>query len=336
MANVNNLPQVQATAMQTAVLPPPAAGAATQAAAPRRSFKSFVDAMDDFSADRRDVAGMRQMLSMQQDNERAAQTAARPAPQGAVLRSFAPDQGQPEVPVVRGPAPQPAAPADNRGLADPYAAMPRMPAPSVPTIAAPAADKPGVAPSGVVPGLPGLPSLPGLPPQQTSKAPAADIPLLVLDPAKINPAAGNRGDRIVGFMPINQTSAAAPVDADASATAAAAADQDLPPQLRSPMVDQVRQATRSGTRPGLSEDAMARMKAAAERRKAMAPPMPPKLMAQEARWDRDAWTATVNGTTPATGAGSVLPKLPQLPEAAVAQAAGAQQASVLPRLPGTP
>ncbi len=102
------------------------------------------------------------------------------------------------------------------------------------------------------------------------------------------------------------------------------------------MVDQVRQATRSGTRPGLSEDAMARMKAAAERRKAMAPPMPPKLMAQEARWDRDAWTATVNGTAPATGAGSVLPKLPQLPEAAVAQAAGAQQASVLPRLPGTP
>ncbi len=109
-----------------------------------------------------------------------------------------------------------------------------------------------------------------------------------------------------------------------------------PPQLRSPMVDQVRAATRGGTRPGLSEDAMARMKAAAERRKAMAPPMPPKLMAQEARWDRDAWTATVNGTTPATGAGSVLPKLPQLPEAAVAQAAGVQQASVLPRLPGTP
>jgi hypothetical protein len=332
MANVNNLPQVQASAMQTAVLPPPAAGAsAPGAAAARRSFKSFVEAMDDFSFDRRDVAGMRQMLSMRADAERAAQTAARQAPQGAVLRSFAPDQGQPEVPVVRGPAAQPDAQAPSRPMADPYAAMPKLPSVSVPSVLPPAASAPAAIQSSVVPALPGLPQ------QTAAKAPAADsgIPLLVLDPAKINPAAGNaRGDRIVGFMPISQTSAAAPVGADAATLASATADQNLPPQLRSPMVDQVRAATRGGTRPGLSEEAMARMNAAAERRRAMSPPMPPKLVAQEARWNRDAWTATVNGAAPGTGTPSAVPSLPQLPEASVAQASMAQQASVLPRLPG--
>lgn len=335
MANVNNLPQVQASAMQTAVLPPPAAAAsAPGAAAARRSFKSFVEAMDDFSFDRRDVAGMRQMLSMRAEAEQAAQTAAKQAPQGAVLRSFAPDQGQPEVPVVRGPAPasQVQAPQAQtpKTLVDPYAAMPKLPSVSVPTIV-PQAASPAAVQSSAVPALPGLPQ------QAAAKAPVTDsgIPLLVLDPAKINPAAGNpRGDRIVGFMPISQTSAAAPVGASAASTAAAAADQDLPPQLRSPMVDQVRAATRGGARPGLSEEAMARMNAAAERRRAMAPPIPPKLMAQESRWNRDAWTATVNGTAPAAGTPSVVPSLPQLPEASVAQASMAQQASVLPRLPG--
>ncbi|MBL8706600.1 MAG: hypothetical protein JNM30_17240 [Rhodospirillales bacterium] len=339
MANVNNLPQVQASAMQTAVLPPPAAASAPGAAAARRSFKSFVEAMDDFSFDRRDVAGMRQMLSMRAEAEQAAQTAAKQAPQGAVLRSFAPDQGQPEVPVVRGPAPQ-AQPqgqpqASARSMADPYAALPKLPSVSVPSIVPPAAGQAGSVQSSAVPALPSLPQQAAA--QAVAKAPVTDsgIPLLVLDPAKINPAAGNpRGDRIVGFMPISQTSAAAPVGASAASTAAAAADQDLPPQLRSPMVDQVRAATRGGARPGLSEEAMARMNAAAERRRAMAPPMPPKLMAQESRWNRDAWTATVNGTAPAAGTPSVVPSLPQLPEASVAQASMAQQASVLPRLPG--
>jgi len=338
MANVNNLPQVQASAMQTAVLPPPVTGAAAQGAAARRSFKSFVDAMDDFSADRRDVAGMRQMLAMQQENQRAAQTAAKQPPQGAVLRSFAPDQGQPEIPIVRGPAAQAEPQASARPMADPYAAMPKLPSVSVPSVlpqaASPQLPAPGAVQSSAVPALPGSPQAAA---QAMAKAPVTDsgIPLLVLDPAKINPAAGNpRGDRIVGFMPISQTSATAPAGADRAAMAAASADQDLPPQLRSPMVDQVRAATRGGARPGLSEEAAARMNAAAERRRAMAPPMPPKLMAQEARWNRDAWTATVNGTAPATGMPSAVPSLPQLPEASIAQSAMAQQASVLPRLPG--
>lgn len=342
MANVNNLPQVQASAMQTAVLPPPVTGAAAQGVAARRSFKSFVDAMDDFSADRRDVAGMRQMLAMQQENQRAAQTAAQGATsqpaQGAVLRSFAPDQGQPEIPVVRGPAPQAVPQASARAVADPYAAMPKLPSVSVPSVLPPGASSSTSTPTAIQSSA--VPALPGLPQSMAAKAPVTDsgIPLLVLDPAKINPAAGTpRGDRIVGFMPISQSGADA-----ATTTAAASADQNLPPQLRSPMVDQVRAATRGGARPGLSEEASARMNAAAERRRAMAPPIPPKLMAQEARWNRDAWTATVNGTAtangaaPANGMPSVVPSLPQLPEASVAQAAMAQQASVLPRLPGAP
>jgi hypothetical protein len=48
--------------------------------------------------------------------------------------------------------------------------------------------------------------------------------------------------------------------------------------------------------------------------------MPPRLMAQEARWNRDAWQATVrasNVTPPTTTASaepaSVLPRLPAAP-----------------------
>ncbi len=328
MASVNNLPQVQASAMQTAVLPPPAASNGPGAAAQRRSFKNFVDAMDDFSFDRRDVAGMRQALAMREDAERAAQAAAKQVPQGAVLRSFAPDQ-TPDVPVVRGPAAQgPASAAEEKAPAiyDPYAAMPKVnpqamnASPFSVTSPENRAEQSGA-----------LPSLPGLPPQSTAPAPTNgnDVPRLVIDPSKINPAAGAaRGERIVGYMPIKQTSAMAPTVIDAATTqqAAVAADQDLPAQLRSPMVDQVRQATRSGARPGLSEDAVARMNAAYERKRAMAPPMPPQLMAQEVRWNRDAWSASVNG----------LPSLPQAPVAVAAQANAAQQASVLPRLPGAP
>lgn len=321
MANVNNLPQVQASAMQAAVLPPPAASNGPGAAAQRRSFKSFVDAMDDFSFDRRDVAGMRQALAMREEAERAAQTAARQVPQGAVLRSFAPDQGQPDVPVVRGPAAQgqEKAPA----IYDPYAAMPK-----VNPQAMNASPFSVASPEGRAVQSGALPSLPGLPQQPAAPAPiaGADVPRLVIDPAKINPAAGGgRGERIVGFMPIKQQTSAVPAAAaETTQQAALAADQDLPPQLRSPIVDQVRQATRSGTRPGLSEDAVARMNAAYERKRAMTPPVPPKLMAQEARWNRDAWGASVNG----------LPSLPQAPETMAAPASIAQQASVLPRLPG--
>lgn len=331
MASVNNLPQVQASAMQTAVLPPPAASTGPGAAAQRRSFKNFVDAMDDFSFDRRDVAGMRQALAMREDAERTAQAAAKQMPQGAVLRSFAPDQGQPDVPVVRGPAVQ--SQEKTPAIYDPYAAMPKVNPQAMNASPFSAASPENRAmQSGALPSLPGG-SLPGLPQQQSAVATPTsgnDIPRLVIDPSKINPAAGGgRGERIVGYMPIKQTSAVPPsATADTASTqqAALAADQDLPAQLRSPMVDQVRQATRSGARPGLSEDAVARMNAAYERKRAMAPPMPPQLMAQEARWNRDAWSASVNG----------LPSLPQAPAAVAAQANAAQQASVLPRLPGAP
>ena len=328
MANVNNLPQVRSSAMETAVLPPPATQGSAQAAAPgRRSFKTFVDAMDDFSFDRRDVAGMRQMLAMQRENEQAAQQAQKSAAQqGAVLRSFAPDQGQPEIPVVRGPSP----PAQDQAQAqaqstkphsvyDPYAVLPKKP---VAPVATPAQDPRAVQSSGL-PQLPGFAAQASAPTHAPTHAPtvattsAGDVPMLVIDPAKINPAAGSiRGERIIGYMPINGT--------NATPAAASAADESLPPALRSPLVDQVRTATRNGAPPGLSEEAMARMNAAAARKRALAPPMPPQLMAQEARWDRDAWAASVNGK-PST--------LPSLPQQAPPPAAMAQQANVLPRLP---
>lgn len=307
-------PYVNAAAVQTAVLPPPAAQP-QQSVAARRSFKSFVEAMDDFSGDRRDVAGMRQVLAMQEDNNRAlaAQQEFQKQQQAASnARSFAPDQGQPDVPVVRGPA-QPAA-VQQSVLPSPYAsatgnAMPRLPGASE------------TAPIGAVPRLP----VAAQPLESANAGPSVvntaggPVPTLVIDPSKINPAAGPvPGSKIVAFMPMNASAATAPA-------AAVSPDATLPAQLQSPLVDEVRNATRTGARPGLSDEAMARFSATADRKRSLTPPMPPKLMAQEARWNRDAWPATVAGG--ASGAARPM-------TTATDMAAASEPASVLPRLPG--
>lgn len=292
MATPSTSPYANPLALQTAVLHPPATQAPQQSYAARRSFKSFVEAMDDFGGDRRDVAGMRQMLAMQEENRRLA--AAQP-PQPAA-RSFAPAQAEPEVPVVvRGQAPTgaPAASLPKPNIGNVVPGLPQA--------------QPQVAPAAVQSSaLPALPAQ-GDPP----------VPTLVIDPAKIKPAAGQlpsahpAAQRIVAYAPM--TAAAPP---------ASPADQALPAQLRSPVIDQVREATRAG-RPGVSDETMARFAAAAERRRGMAAPMPPRLQAQEARWNRDAWQATIATTRPAQ------------PRAA-ADATTPANAPVLPRLPAAP
>jgi hypothetical protein len=291
MASPSTSPYANPVAVQTAVLPPPATQPTQQTAAARRSFKSFVEAMDDFGGDRRDVAGMRQMLAMQAENERllAARVAA------PVASSFAPERAQPEVPVVRGPAQDANLPKPNPGNVLP--ALPAAPPAAVQTSA-----------------LPRLPT-------------AAAAPMLVIDPAKINPASGQLGtdhpaaQRIIAYAPLQ---APAPPALQTAATAAASSDRDLPQQLRSPLVDEMRLATRSGVRPGLTDDTMARFAAASERKRALAAPMPPRLQAQEARWNRDAWQATV--TTARTGTPRGAVPLPTV-------AAATERPGGLPRLP---
>lgn len=260
-------------------------------AAGRRSFRSFVEAMDDFGFDRRDVAGMRQMLAMQEDNERA-RTAAAPAVPVANVASFAPAPAEPDIPVVRGlklAGQDSAAPAAS-GAAD----LPRLP-----TFAA-----------GPSAGLPQLPPTGDAVAPKAAAIPAAELP-------RLKPSAG----RTVGVINFTPQPAAAPAVANAQTSS-------LPPQLQSPLVDQVRGMTRSGQRPGPSDETRARFAANAERRRALTAPMAPRLMAQEARWNRDAWPATVNApridpqTAPAAAtqapttqaAASDLPKLPTLPQ----------------------
>ncbi|MCC7048579.1 MAG: hypothetical protein IT562_17825 [Alphaproteobacteria bacterium] len=291
MATHSTSPYANPAAVQTAVLQPPASQANQPSAAAKRSFKSFVEAMDDFNCDRRDVAGMRQMLAMQEAN---AVAAARPA--APVASSFAPQQAQPEVPVVRGPA-HDAAPRPNP--ANVVSGLPSLPGNALVS--------PPAAPAEQVSALPSLPA---------ATADTAAPPMLVIDPAKIHPAAlradvAPGAERIVAYMPVKPSPAVMP---------AKAADQGLPQPLQSPLVDEMRQATRAGTRPGLTDETMARFAAAAERKRMLSAPMPPRLMAQEARWNRDAWPATVRAS------GATAPTA----------TASAEPAGVLPRLPGAP
>jgi len=272
------LPQVNKVAvLPNAQQPQPQAPAT---AAGRRSFRSFVDAMDDFNFDRRDVAGMRQMLAMQEDNQRA-RAAAQPAPPVANVASFAPGPVEPEIPVVQGLN------LSNQANSD----LPRLP-----TFAA--------GPSAELPRLPANGS--AIAPKAAS-IPAAELP-------RLQPSSG-RPVAIMSFAP----QAANPLAANPQTSS-------LPPHLQSPLVDQVRNTTRTGQRPGPSVEMRARFAANAERRRAPMAPMPPRLMAQEARWNRDAWPATVNSPrieAPATqaaaaapqAAASDLPRLPSLPSA---------------------
>ena len=171
MTTPSTSPYVNAAAVQTAVLQPPATPANQPTAAARRSFRSFVEAMDDFGGDRRDVAGMRQMLAMQEENQRVA--AAKPAV--PVARSFAPDQAQPEVPVVRGPV-------RGANLPQPNAAnvVPGLPAPPPPASIVQSALPQANSNAVQVSALPRLPTA----------ATESGAPMLVIDPAKINPAPG--------------------------------------------------------------------------------------------------------------------------------------------------
>lgn len=293
MATPNIQTHANPAAVHAAVLPASVTQPAQPSFAARRSFKSFVEAMDDFGGDRRDVAGMRQMLAMQAENQRlAAARAAAPA-----VSSFAPDRTEPEVPVVRGPARDSALPRPS-----PASVLPSLPA------AAPVQTG----------------TLPSLPPADAGTASAAaPVPMLVIDPDKIAPVVGAPGtgpatSRILAYAPMR---AGAPVQ---PAAEPAGGDHAEPPQLRSPLVDQMREVTRSGPRPGLSDETMARFAAAAERRRTLSAPMPPRLQAQEARWNRDAWPATVSTARPATPRAAV----PQPTVAAAAEARG-----ILPRLP---
>ncbi|MCC6469453.1 MAG: hypothetical protein IT563_14115 [Alphaproteobacteria bacterium] len=306
MATHSTTPYANPAAVQTAVLQPPAAQNNQQTAAAKRSFKSFVEAMDDFSGDRRDVAGMRQMLAMQEANAVAAARSAVP-----VASSFAPQQAQPEVPVVRGPA-QDAPPRPNPANVIP--GLPGLPGNGPVAVPPPQVSQSALPQAEQVSALPSLPAAPA-----ESAASAAAPPMLVIDPAKIHPATARfeapaSAERIVAYMPIQPNPAAA------SPAKPVSADQNLPQPLRSPLVDEMRQATRAGTRPGLTDETMARFAASAERKRMLSAPMPPRLMAQEARWNRDAWPATVrasNATPPTTTASAdaagVLPRLPAAP-----------------------
>ncbi len=291
-----SLPQVN----QSAVLPSPQQPQPQASAAGRRSFRSFVEAMDDFGFDRRDVAGMRQMLAMQEDNARVAAAAA-PAAPAANIASFAPAPAEPDIPVVPGLklAGQGAAAPAATGAAD----LPRLP-----TFA-----------SGPSAGLPQLPANGAAAAPKAAPISAAELP-------RLQPSAG-RTVGVINFAP-------QPV-----ATPAAANPQtsSLPPQLQSPLVDQVRGMTRSGQRPGVSEETRARFAANAERRRALTAPMAPRLMAQEARWNRDPWPATVNAPRidpqpPAAPASQVSATAVSTAQASATQAA----ASDLPRLPTLP
>jgi hypothetical protein len=124
MATPNIQTHANPAAVHAAVLPASVTQPAQPSFAARRSFKSFVEAMDDFGGDRRDVAGMRQMLAMQAENQRlAAARAAAPA-----VSSFAPDRTEPEVPVVRGPARDSALPRPS-----PASVLPSLPAATTPS-----------------------------------------------------------------------------------------------------------------------------------------------------------------------------------------------------------
>jgi hypothetical protein len=291
----HQLPQVGQFAVLPSAQQPAAAQPQAQAStnatstAGRRSFKSFVDAMDDFGFDRRDVAGMRQVLSMQADNQRAQAAGATPAVNN--VASFAPQAAQPDIPVVRGWTEQSeAAPAASNAPE-----LPRMP-----TFASGPSD-----------------SLPHLPANGSAIAPkAAAIPAAELP--RLQPSSG----RTVGVINFKTQPAA-------NAAASNPQTSSLPSPLQSPMVDQVREATRAGQRPGVSEEMRARFAANAERRRGPVAPMPPKLMAQEARWNRDAWPAAVNQPrTQAPAAPTSAMAMPTLPTAT------AQPVSNdLPRLP---
>lgn len=279
-----HLPQVN----QLAVLPNNAtqnpASQPSGTAAGRRSFRSFVEAMDDFSFDRRDVAGMRQILAMQEDNQRAQ--AAQPTPPVANVASFAPAPPEPELPVVPG--------LNLTGQGGNAQALPRLP-----TFAAgPSAD------------LPHLPTGGQAITPKSASIPATELP-------RLQPSS----DRTVAVMTFAPQPQAQP--------AANPQTSSLPPQLQSPMIDQVRDATRTGRRPGISDEARARFAANSERRRAPVAPMPPRLVAQEARWNRDAWPATVSSTGAQPAQASAAP-------AAAAPSSATQTALDLPRLPTLP
>ena len=294
-----SMPGHSPAATQTAVVPPQG-GQPVQSAAAKRSFHSFVEAMDDMNFDRRDVAGMRQLLAMQKERQAAAQAAQAPTTPPAMpnVSMFAPQIAQPDVPVVKGPAPATPPVADLAAI-NPYAGRTVTQAP--------------------LPALTGLPQLPGpasgdaQPAQQQSALPS--LPTL----PQAQPAMGN-----ANLPPAGHVVAYIPMGAQAT-TAQAGTTQDLPKQLRSPLIDEARAATQSGQRAGLSDEALARF--ASNRQRASAAPLPPRLAAQEARWNRDPWTASVTAGRAA----------PQGYSASQPQAVTAQQAaSNLPRLPTAP
>lgn len=296
------LPQVGHIAALPPVHQPQPEAQPTTSAAGRRSFKSFVEAMDDFSFDRRDVAGMRQVLQMQEDNRRAQ--AAAPSQPVSNVASFAPQGPQPDVPVVRGWTEQPEVPS----VANNASALPRLPS----FAAGPSADLPRLPANGAAPKAASIPAseLPRLQPSSGRIAATMHFAPQPATPAAADPAA---------YPYVGRADQRAPATANPQTSS-------LPPQLQSPMIDQVREASRAGKRPGVSDEMRARFAANADRRRAPVAPMPPKLMAQEARWNRDAWPASVNTPRAET------PSLPTAPATTAAQTASTD----LPRLPTLP